>query len=127
MVIHINGTKAALTDGTRILAGVDGRTYWAKRMRALVAQHLSDLGGADNCSFAEQAIIRRASCLGVELERLEQGFCKEGGATPEELDLYSRASSGQRRLLEAVGLDRRSVDVTPDIDGYLERQIDADS
>jgi hypothetical protein len=47
----------------------------------------------------------------VELERLEREFALAGEADPETLDLYGRVAGNLRRLLEAVGLERRSLDV----------------
>ena len=50
----------------------------------------------------------------AELEFLEARFATAGdGAKPDDLDLYLRASNNLRRLLEAVGLQRRARDVTP--------------
>jgi hypothetical protein len=51
----------------------------------------------------------------TELEFLEARFAAaENGANPNDLDLYLRASNNLRRLLEAIGLQRRARDVTPD-------------
>jgi hypothetical protein len=50
--------------------------------------------------------------LTVELERLELQFAKADGADADALDLYSRTAGNLRRLLEAVGLQRRSRDVS---------------
>ena len=50
----------------------------------------------------------------AELEFLEARFANAGdGAKPDDLDLYLRGSNNLRRLLEAVGLQRRARDVTP--------------
>ena len=66
-----------------------------------------------NTSAAERSIIRRAAVLTTELERLEVKFALAGQASADEIDLYSRAASNLRRLLEAVGLQRRAKDVGP--------------
>jgi hypothetical protein len=81
--------------------------------------HLSDLGGEESTSEAERSIVRRAACLTVELERLELKFAKDGEAITADLDLYQRTSNTLRRLLEAVGLERRMKDVTPNLASYL--------
>ena len=60
------------------------------------------LGGESNTSTAERSIVRRASVLTVELERLEQKFALAGQADVEDLDLYQRTAGNLRRLLEAV-------------------------
>jgi hypothetical protein len=59
----------------------------------------------------------------VELERLEVKFALAGEASERDLDLYIRAAGNLRRLLEAIGLPRRPLDVTPDpLDYARERE-----
>jgi hypothetical protein len=105
-------TNGAIVDG-------DGRSAWARRMRDVIVLHLGDLGGEDNVSEAEKSIIRRVAALTCELERMESLFAEFGEASPEQLDLYQRTAGNMRRLLEAVGLERRSKDVTPTLEEYL--------
>jgi hypothetical protein len=57
--------------------------------------------------------------LTVELEQLEARFAQAGEATAADLDLYIRASGNLRRLLEAVGLQRRQLNVTPSVAEYV--------
>jgi hypothetical protein len=104
--------RSRITNGAELLPGVDERSLWVRRFREL-ALHLSDLGGPDNTSEAEQAIARRAACLVVELERLEQRFALQGASEGGQLDQYQRVSNTLRRLLESLGLERRARDVTP--------------
>jgi hypothetical protein len=110
--------RSAMTNGT-ILPGVDGRSTWARRLRDLVTLHVADLGGDENVSEAERAIIRRAATLICELERMEAGFAVADGADDAALEVYQRAANSMRRLLEAVGLQRRARDVTPTLGQYL--------
>ena len=92
-------------------------------MRDLIELHIDDLGGETNVSEAERAIVRRAAVLITELERLEAQFALgEGAPDIPHLDAYQRAAGNLRRLLEAVGLQRRSKDVTPTIDHYLAKR-----
>jgi hypothetical protein len=96
----------------------------------VIALHLSDLGGEANCSHAEQSIIRRAATLTTELERMEALFAQAGEATVDQLEIYQRTSNTLRRLLEAVGLQRRQRDVTPSVAEYcasLNQQEEADA
>jgi hypothetical protein len=106
--------RSRITNGAVVDA--DGRSAWGRRMRDLIHLHLSDLGGADATSEAEKSIIRRVAVLTCELERMEAVFAEAGASTPEELDLYNRTAGNMRRLLEAVGLERRSKDITPSLD-----------
>jgi hypothetical protein len=103
--------RSKITNGSVLVPGVDQRSPWVRRCKDVIASHLSDLGGLDNTSAAERSIIRRASTLTVELERLEGRFAAANEATDSDLDLYQRTAGNLRRLLEAVGLQRRSKDI----------------
>jgi hypothetical protein len=105
--------KSKISNGSRLLGpDADQRSTWARRMRDLIELHVADLGGENNVSVAEQSIIRRASALTTELERMETKFATENAASARDLDLYIRAAGGLRRLLETIGLERRPRDVT---------------
>jgi hypothetical protein len=104
--------RSAIANG-KLLPGVDQRNTWVRRAKELIADHISDLGGEANASTAERSIIRRAAVLTVELERLEARFASAGEASAEDLDLYQRTAGNLRRLLEAVGLQRRAKEVSP--------------
>jgi hypothetical protein len=111
--------KSRITNGSALLPGVDGRSPWVRRCKDVIAAHISDMGGEDNTSAAERSIVRRAATMTVELERLESRFALAGQADPVDLDLYQRTAGNLRRLLEAVGLQRRARDVTPTLTEYL--------
>jgi hypothetical protein len=96
---------------------------WVRHARELIADHLSDLGGVENTSAAEQSINRRASALTVECERFEERFAKvaEGQIVdPYELDLCRKCVDTLRRSLETIGLQRRPRDVS---DGVSSDQL----
>jgi len=115
--------RSRISNGSQLLAGVDGRSTWARRLRDLIELHTNDLGGDANISEAERAIVRRASVLIVELERMETDFALADGAPNiATLDAYQRAAGNLRRLLESLGLQRRARDVTPKLSQYLERK-----
>ncbi len=99
--------RSRLTNGSVVVLNADNRGTWARRKRDLIELHLSDLGGAENTSEAERAIIGLAATLKVELEQLDCKFAQAGGAAPQDLDLYSRVSGNLRRMLESLGLERR--------------------
>jgi hypothetical protein len=115
--------RSRITNGSALLPGVDGRSQWVRRCKDVIAAHLSDLGGEDNTSAAERSIIRRASVLTVELERLEAKFALADAASDSDLDLYQRTAGNLRRLLEAVGLQRRPRNLTPNLKDYLEGHL----
>jgi hypothetical protein len=91
-----------------------------RRYRDIVALLESDQGGSEAISEAARAIIKRASALCEELERLEMLFALAGEATPHQLELHGRTSNTLRRLLESLGgLQRRPRDVTPTLGELL--------
>jgi len=108
--------RSKITNGTALVPGVSGRSAWTRRCKDIIALHLSDLGDA---SAAEKSLVRRASVLTTELEMLEARFAAAGMANQTDLDTYIRGSGCLRRLLESVGLQRRSKDVTPTLAEYL--------
>jgi hypothetical protein len=114
--------RSRVTNGRELLPNIDGRSLWLRRYRDLLALHLSDLGGSEAVSSAELAILRRAACLMVELERIEVLLASDDPRISREhtLDVYQRGSNTLRRLLESVGLQRRQRDVTPTLDQYLD-------
>lgn len=104
----------------QLIPGIDGRSAWTRRCRDVIAAHIADLGGVDNTSAAERSIVRRAATLTVELERMEALFAMAGEANAPDLDLYQRAAANLRRLLGAVGLQRRQKDVGLTMAEYLD-------
>src|SRR5215472_13751589 len=123
-----NPQRSRITNGGKLLPGiVDERSAWVRRCKDIISQHLVDLGGEDNCSSAERSIVRRASVMTVELERLEAKFAVAGEASERDLDLYIRAAGNLRRLLEAIGLRRRPIDITPPDPLDYARELDETS
>lgn len=121
---NLKANRSRITNGSAILpGGVDHRSAWARRLRDVIVAHVSDMGGDEAASVAEKSIIRRAATLTVELERMESLFAAAGEASPNAIDLYSRLAGNHRRLLEAVGLQRRSRDVTPSLSSYLSATV----
>jgi len=112
--------RSRITNGSALLPGIDGRSAWVRRCKDVIAAHLSDVPDA---SAAERSIIRRASVLTVELERLEAQFALAGEADPATLDLYARTAGNLRRMLEAVGLQRRAKDVGPSLGDLLREDL----
>jgi hypothetical protein len=115
--------RSRVTNGSALLPGVDGRSAWVRRCKDIIEAHLSDLGGEDNTSAAERSLIRRAAVLTTELERLEARFASAGEASERDLDLYIRAAGNLRRLLEAIGLQRRARDIGPTLGDLLRREL----
>ncbi len=98
--------RSAITNGARTLVDVDHRTAWMRRLKDLIAAHISDAGGEDAAlSEGQLALIRRAAMMEIQLEMLDTKFANnEGCASSRDLDLYGRTSGNLRRVLESLGL-----------------------
>jgi hypothetical protein len=122
--LGMHAFRSCLTNGTSIFAikSLDKRSRFARRYRDCIAAYVSDLGGIENVSFAEQTLLRRASMLICQLEWQESQFAKdqEGVASPEQLTIYLQALNSLRRVVETLGLQRRPRDVTPSVSEYVE-------
>ena len=101
-----------------MLADLDHRGAWARRLKDLIAAQLSDMGGPEAISEAEKVLVRRSAMLTLQLELMEQRFSQnEGGeATARQIESYQRATNTLRRCLSALGLERRPRDVTEQSD-----------
>ena len=110
--------RSRLTNGRDLLPGVDRRSTWARLLRDVVSAMFAHLGGEDLASEPQRMLVRRVACFEAELCHLEFAFAqaRAEGRVPDaaDLDLYSRMTSAQRRLLEACGLERRPRDFVQD-------------
>jgi hypothetical protein len=107
-----------MTNGRDWLPGVDQRSSIARRYRDLIAEVISDSGGADQCSQARMQLIRRLAALSVQLEALEARLAE---GEPLDISEYSLLTSTLVRVVSRLGIDRRTKDITPSLHDYLER------
>lgn len=98
------------------LADLDGRTRAAQVVGKTIASLVSDLGGVDHLSTGEHEIVKSAAMTGAMLENMAARWLTGEPIDPGQ---YATLSNAQRRLLETVGLRRRSRDVTPSLSQYL--------
>jgi hypothetical protein len=109
------------------LAHIDGRTAAARRAFELIETFQNDLGGIANLTEGYRQLIKRAAVLGTYIES-----CEAQWLSGQNVDLpsYMSAINTQRRVLVALGLERRQRDVTPSLEAYIaskSRDIDADA
>jgi hypothetical protein len=97
--------RSRMSNGHILPASVDLRSKYARRLRDLLALHLSDMAGT--ASESEKSILRRGCVLSIACEHLEAKFAKRGHAEPHELLLYQRTANSARRMFESIGLERR--------------------
>jgi hypothetical protein len=108
-----------------VVEALDHRNPWCRR-KDILQSYLADTPDA---STKERDTLRGCAVIKFELERLEYWLAINAERHPfpetisaEELaclDQYSRAFGNFRRGLEAVGLERRTKDITPRLQEYL--------
>ena len=122
---RLRGTfRSKVSNGSRILPYGDGRSASARRFRDLVEVISNDLGGGEHLSEAQRQLVRRASLLSAESERLEAQWAR----SEKDFDVatYALLTNCLRRVCETVGLQRvaRPVDGPLTLD-EIQRHIDA--
>jgi len=92
--------RSAVTNGSRILAGVNGRSAAARRFRDVVVSLEAELGG--ELSESERLQVRNAATLQLHSEELAARLIRGEAVDPEEI---TRAANGATRAL--AGLRKR--------------------
>lgn len=112
--------RSAISRGAHELDNVDRRNVAMRRLRRLIGNHTSDLGGPSNISHSEQMLVQRASmmCLLAEMQE-EQFLLSNMKISAKEMTTYLHLSGSLGRILSTLGLERRSKDVTPSLEEYL--------
>src|SRR5262245_1537458 len=113
--------RSAVTNGRRLHVVRPGDTAWARRFRDVLAEIVSDLGGADVLSEGQRQLARRAATISIMCERLEGA-----GAAGHDIDLdtYGTLTDRLGRCLQRLGLERRSRDVTPSLGDLLRADLE---
>lgn len=105
--------RSAVTSGRRQFINGSPNSAWARRYYDCVFGLVSDAGGRDQLSAAQFALCQRAAALQCECERMDARLSQ---GQEINLDTYGRAASHLRRILEALGLERRAKDISGQLD-----------
>jgi hypothetical protein len=109
--------RSAVTNGTKLLVGIDGRSPMGRRYRDLIAAYTAEIGGSDLSQF-EMAMIKQAAALGMQSEAMQAALVRGEPVNPDNL---IRLSSEVRRILDALrerARDRKPPAV-PNIHDYV--------
>lgn len=109
-------TRSRITNGKQLLANVDGRTADARRYRDLCTSLADDLGGAAGLTEAQRALVRQASAVIVQSERLQASILRGELADSEQL---VRLCNSATRILTRLGLKRTVVQAPSRLDAML--------
>jgi hypothetical protein len=103
--------RSRVTNGRSPFVEADGRGPWARRWSDVLAEIISDLGGADLLSEGQRQLARRCATIAISCERME-GEAAAGLAI--DLEQYGQLTDRLGRAFHRLGLERKPRDVTPD-------------
>jgi hypothetical protein len=113
----VGSRRCAVSNGSRVLTGVDGRSATARRFKDLIENFARDLGGIESLTEAEHSLVRQAAGLTIEAERLQTQIVK-GELT--DTDRLIRLTNTARRILQ--GIRKREKPKQPTLADYLARR-----
>jgi hypothetical protein len=90
-------TRSRISNRSRMLPGVDGRSSAARRFRDICANYEAEAGG--NVTEVERDLIRQAAGLTLRAEQLQGAIVRGEPISNDEL---VRISSTAKRLLETI-------------------------
>src|SRR3954453_4619578 len=91
-------TRSKVSNGTRLLQNVDGRSSSARRFRDLVRAYEAEVGG--NLTEVERGLIRQAAALTFKAETLQSDLVN---GNPVDGDQLIRLTGTAKRILSAIG------------------------
>lgn len=103
----------------RTLNDLDKRTRAHRDTSELRESIAADLGGWDALSAMQAEVITAAALMGAMIRDRAASYL-EGQSV--DLASFITLANAQRRHLEALGLERRARNVTPDLRDYLATQ-----
>jgi hypothetical protein len=89
--------RSAVTNGSKLLVGIDGRSPMARRFRDLVQAYSAEIGG--ELTQFEKAMVKQAASLAIAAETMQAKVIN--GELVNSDDLI-RISSEVRRILDAL-------------------------
>jgi hypothetical protein len=119
LVARPRNNRSAVSNGNRLFAPetVDGRSVAARRFHDILQQIQADLGGADRLSEGERQLCRRAATMSMTCELME---AEAVAGRAFDVDSFGQLTDRLGRCFQRLGLERRSVDVSPTLPGYLD-------
>jgi hypothetical protein len=91
-------TRSAVSNRSRLLQNVDGRSSSARRFRDLVVAFEAEIGG--ELTEVERGLVRQAAALTMRAEQLQADIINN---VPVDSDALIRISSTAKRILGAIG------------------------
>jgi hypothetical protein len=97
--------RSRVTNGSKLIAGVDGRTAEARRFKDVATSLADDLGGAAALTEAQRALVKQAASLVVQSESLQGAMIRGEAISDEQM---TRVANALGRTLNRLGRKRAS-------------------
>jgi hypothetical protein len=108
--------RSAVTNGSKLLVGIDGRSPTARRFRDLMQAYEAEIGG--DLTEVERGLVKQAAALTLRAEQMQADIVN-GKAV--DSDALIRISSTAKRILGAIGerASKRKPAAVPSIHDYV--------
>jgi hypothetical protein len=93
--------RSRVTNGRKLVAGVDGRSADARRFRDLGMSYADDAGGASSLTEAQRALVATAASLTMQAERLQATMLR---GEPVNVEQMTRVANSLARTLHRLGI-----------------------
>ena len=110
--------RSRVTNGSKLIADVDGRSAEARRYKDVAMSLADDLGGAAGLTEAQRALVRQAAAMIVQSEKM-QGAMIRGELV--DVEQQTRVANALSRTLNRLGI-KKSVGRKLSVPEYLERR-----
>jgi hypothetical protein len=100
--------RSRITNGSRLVRGVDGRSAAGRRYRDLIENLGADLGGLEKIGEAERVTIHQAATLILRCESLRADLLNGLPVDDEQLTRMANVAS---RLLTKLGIKRKAQEI----------------
>jgi hypothetical protein len=107
--------RSRVTNGSKMIAGVDGRSADARRYRDLAMSFADDLGGAAVLTEAQRALVFQAAALVVKSESMNGAMIRGEDVNVEQ---QTRVANALGRTLNRLGIKKREAKSVT-LDDYL--------
>jgi hypothetical protein len=108
--------RSRVTNGSKMVANVDGRTAEARRYKDLALSLTDDLGDASALTEAQRALVRQAAAMIVQSEKLQGAVLRGEVVDCEQL---TRLANAATRILTRLGLKKPSPRREPSLSERL--------
>ena len=97
VIASLSKGRSKISNGTRLLANVDGRSAYARRFRDLVVAFEAEVGGT--LTELERGLVRQAAAVSLKAELMQEALVR---GEPVDDDALIRLSGEARRILTSL-------------------------